>query len=76
MILRPAEVAIIIYICVKYAIEPLKHVIGLEQMDADDKNHLYKLLAVATICNQLFTSRKSKEICSVLKVYRFFLFSF
>lgn len=50
MILRPAEVAIIIYICVKYAIEPLKNVIGLEQMDADDKNHLYKLLAVATIC--------------------------
>lgn len=50
MVLRPAEVAILILICVTYAFEPFRHQIGLDTMDENDKQNLYKLLAMATLC--------------------------
>lgn len=50
MVLRPAEVAILILICVTYALEPFRYVIGLHAMDETDKQNVYKLLATATIC--------------------------
>lgn len=50
MILRPAEVAILILICVEYAIEPMRNIIGLDNMETSEINLLYKLLAVSVLC--------------------------
>lgn len=54
MVLRPAEVAILILICVTYAFEPVRHQIKLDSMDESDKQNLYKMLAAATLCKILW----------------------
>lgn len=50
MVLRPAEVAILILICVTYAFEPFRYQIGLDSMDETNKQNIYKMLAVAVLC--------------------------
>lgn len=50
MILRPAEVAILILICITYSIEPIQHNIGLDNLDDAYKKHFEKLLAISVLC--------------------------
>lgn len=50
MVLRPAEVAILILICVTYAIEPIRHKIHIDLLEEEYKNDFYKVLAIAIIC--------------------------
>lgn len=54
MVLRPAEVAILVLICVTYTLEPIRHRIGLDCMPEHDKRNLYKLLAMMTLCKATF----------------------
>lgn len=53
MVLRPAEVAILILICVTYTLAPLEHQIGLDTMDEEWKENFYKLLAIAMLCKAI-----------------------
>lgn len=53
MVLRPAEVAILILICVDYALAPLEHQIGLDTLDEGCKQTVYKLLAMAMLCKTI-----------------------
>lgn len=53
MVLRPAEVAILILICITYSIEPIGHNIGFNQLDPVYKQHFKKLLAISVLCNKI-----------------------
>lgn len=49
MVLRPAEVAIIILICASYAIQPISHLIGLDVIEEDKRKLVFKLLAISLL---------------------------
>lgn len=72
MVLRPAEVAILILICSGYAIQPISHLIGLNDIDEVYQQAFYKLLSILLIGNviaiqsakELFTSNTKNNINS------------
>lgn len=49
MVLRPAEIAVIILTFSEYSIKPLHKVIGLEAMSETDKTHIIKLVALLAL---------------------------
>lgn len=49
MVLRPAEVAIIILICANYAIQPISSLIGLDTLEENERELVFKLLAIALL---------------------------
>lgn len=49
MVLRPAEVAILILICSGYAIQPISHLIGLDTVEPVYKQTFDKLLSILLI---------------------------
>lgn len=61
MVLRPAEVAILILICITYSIEPIRVNIGFDRLDKSQQENFKKLLAVATLCNELNIVRLKKK---------------
>lgn len=50
MVLRPAEVAVIIMTFSEYAIQPFSEMIGLENLSNADKNWIIKLVSLLTLC--------------------------
>lgn len=50
MVLRPAEVAVIIMTFAEYAIQPFSEVIGLDNLSDDDKSWVIKLGSLLTLC--------------------------
>lgn len=49
LILRPAEIAIIILTFSKYSIQPFHTILGLENLSADQKSNLVKLFSLLTL---------------------------
>lgn len=50
MVLRPAEVAVIIMTFAEYAIQPFGHLVGLDRVSEGDKNFVIKLFSLLTLC--------------------------
>lgn len=50
MVLRPAEVAVIIMTFAEYAIQPFSNAIGLDLLDDSHKNWVIKLVSLLTLC--------------------------
>lgn len=50
MVLRPAEVAILILICVTYGLEPFRHQIGFDCMEETYQEYLKNIIATAVLC--------------------------
>lgn len=46
VILRPAEIAVIVLTCAEYSVQPFRHLIGLDQVDASDEQKVTKLIAL------------------------------
>lgn len=50
MVLRPAEVAVIIMTFAEYAIQPFGHLVGLDQLSEKDTSYVIKLFSLLTLC--------------------------
>lgn len=49
MVLRPAEIAVIILTFSEYSIEPFHNALGLAEMSAADKTNIVKLVALLAL---------------------------
>jgi solute carrier family 7 (L-type amino acid transporter), member 9/15 len=49
MVLRPAEIAVIILTFAEYSIQPFNNVFGLETMETQDKNRITKIVALLAL---------------------------
>lgn len=49
MVLRPAEIAVIILTFSEYSIQPFHNVIGLDHMSETDKRHIIKIVALLAL---------------------------
>lgn len=49
MVLRPAEIAVIILTFSEYSIQPFHNIIGLETMSETDRKHIIKLVALLAL---------------------------
>lgn len=51
MILRPAEIAIIILTFAEYSIQPFHQVLGLDNLTAESKSYIIKIVALLALGN-------------------------
>lgn len=49
MVLRPAEIAVIILTFAEYSIQPFHNALNLENMDPHDKSRIIKLVALLAL---------------------------
>lgn len=50
VVLRPAEIAIIVMTCARYTIQPISAYIGLDQLNSEHQELVIKLFALLTLC--------------------------
>lgn len=64
MVLRPAEVAILILLCITYSIEPIRTYIGYNCLEETSQKNFKKLLAIATLCKKIICASFAAIILS------------
>lgn len=69
MVLRPAEIAVIILTFAEYSIQPFHNALGLKDMDDHDKSRIIKLVALLAL--GMFTLKKHCH-CSWLSTLKLF----
>lgn len=58
LVLRPAEIAVIVLTFAEYSIQPLMPVLGMTNMSLDDQQKVIKLIALLGLGNLIQSKRK------------------
>lgn len=70
VILRPAEIAVIVLTCAEYSVQPLRSLIGLDQIGAAEEEKVTKLIALLGLGWCFFLAAYIYYIAKTPNIYR------